>query len=284
MKTLFSPIHLVLGMLFCMGLFSISHAHPGRLPKIDLVPGGLIILPLTQVTQPKIFLKARRGVVIGKPKHWFAIVGIPLEYKPKQIKLTLHTSESQSILPIKLRHKHYPIRYLTIRKPRHTGSEKNFPTKNRSLKRKMRLEKFDQTLFNHFREINHVDYHFSLPVKGRMTSPFGIRRILNGRYHTRHLGVDFAAPIGSQVHATALGQVITTGYYALLGKTVLLDHGQSLMSIYCHLNKILVKKHQYVRRGQIIGTVGNTGRSTGPHLHWGVSINGTRVNPMLFIH
>jgi murein DD-endopeptidase MepM/ murein hydrolase activator NlpD len=123
---------------------------------------------------------------------------------------------------------------------------------------------------------------FIKPVRGgRMTSVFGSRRILNGVPENIHNGIDIAAPRGTSVYAATDGIVRLTGknfYYS--GNLILLDHGQGLSSIYIHLDKILIKEGQKVYKGQLIGEIGTTGRSTGPHLHWGVQWYDKRIDPM----
>lgn len=122
---------------------------------------------------------------------------------------------------------------------------------------------------------------FLSPVKnGRQTGIFGSQRILNGTPKTPHNGIDLAAPKGTPVLAASDGIVQIAGknfYYN--GNFVLLDHGQGLTSVYLHMNRLLVKTGDFVKKGQQIGEVGSTGRSTGPHLHWGVQWYDKRIDP-----
>ena len=112
---------------------------------------------------------------------------------------------------------------------------------------------------------------------------FGLRRFFNGEERNPHSGLDFAAPSGAQIKAPAAGKVILIGDYFFNGKTVFVDHGQGLISMFCHLSAIDVKMGDELARGGDIGKVGATGRATGPHLHWNVSLNNVRVDPAIFI-
>ncbi|WP_456433812.1 M23 family metallopeptidase [Thermosulfuriphilus sp.] len=121
---------------------------------------------------------------------------------------------------------------------------------------------------------------FVPPVDGRISSPFGLKRILNGQPRSPHMGVDFAARQGSPVVAFGTGKVVLVRDFYLSGLTVVIDHGLGLYSIYCHLDKALVTAGETVTVGQRIGLVGKSGRATGPHLHFGVSLVGIRVDPL----
>ena len=121
---------------------------------------------------------------------------------------------------------------------------------------------------------------FSSPVKGSVTSVFGSQRILNGHSRSPHRGVDFAAPEGASVVSPADGIVsfVATGMY-LMGNVLMIDHGLGVQSIFIHLDRILVKEGDRIKKGERVALVGKTGRATGPHLHWGVSAGATVVDP-----
>ncbi len=123
------------------------------------------------------------------------------------------------------------------------------------------------------------------PVEGgRITSVFGSQRILDGVPGTPHNGIDIALPQGTPVHAMAAGVVLLADDFFFAGKYVMIAHGQGLISFYMHLSKIDVIQGQRVYRGDKIGELGMTGRATGPHLHWGVQWNSSRIDPALLLH
>lgn len=124
---------------------------------------------------------------------------------------------------------------------------------------------------------------FIPPKAGKFINSFGRKRFFNNEERAPHSGLDIPAPIGQKVVAPADGIVVQTGDYFFNGKTVLIDHGQGLISMFCHLSKIEVSKGQHITQGELLGLVGNTGRVTGPHLHWGMSLNDARVDPQLLL-
>ncbi|MFN4012748.1 MAG: peptidoglycan DD-metalloendopeptidase family protein [Aquificaceae bacterium] len=121
------------------------------------------------------------------------------------------------------------------------------------------------------------------PVYGRITSHLGWRKNPFGRGYEFHSGIDIEAPYGSKVVATADGVVEMAGHYGDYGKTVIIKHPSGYMTLYAHLSEILVKVGQKVKAGEVIGKVGSTGRSTGPHLHYEVQYEGKLKNPMEYL-
>ena len=125
---------------------------------------------------------------------------------------------------------------------------------------------------------------FIWPATGRISGVFGSQRILNGEPRRPHNGIDIAAPRGTPVVAMGAGRVVMANSDMFLtGKTVMINHGHGLTSIYIHMDRITVKRTDLVSRGQQIGAVGMTGRATGPHLHWGVSLFNTKLDPALLV-
>jgi murein DD-endopeptidase MepM/ murein hydrolase activator NlpD len=125
---------------------------------------------------------------------------------------------------------------------------------------------------------------FLRPTRDCMNSPFGVLRYHNGVYSGNfHRGMDLRSPKGRPVRAITAGTVRIAHMFRLHGGTVGLDHGQGVTSLYLHLSRIAAREGRVVRRGEIIGWVGATGFATGPHLHWGLYVNGVPVNPAQWI-
>jgi murein DD-endopeptidase MepM/ murein hydrolase activator NlpD len=124
---------------------------------------------------------------------------------------------------------------------------------------------------------------FVLPVEDPVGSPFGLRRVLNGQPRSPHAGVDFRSPRGRAVRASARGLAVFAGELYFTGRTVILDHGGGLFSLYAHLDSIGCREGELLDAGAVLGAVGSTGRSTGPHLHWGVKLQGDRVDPLALV-
>ncbi|HJU04080.1 MAG TPA: M23 family metallopeptidase, partial [Nitrospiraceae bacterium] len=125
--------------------------------------------------------------------------------------------------------------------------------------------------------------NFIQPVQGPTTGAFGRLRVINGQSRNPHNGEDIAAPLGADVLAMNDGVVSLTVDHFFSGKGVFLDHGLGLQSMYFHLSEVTVQDGEAVKRGQVIGKVGASGRASGPHLHWGVRLNGARVDPLALI-
>ncbi|MFC1749705.1 peptidoglycan DD-metalloendopeptidase family protein [Pseudomonadota bacterium] len=251
-------------------------------PEHEAVPGGVAVIPIpsTEQNKPEAHYNKKPIMVIKHDKQWHAIVGIPLSAKTdQQHHLTLtHANGTQSTLPFQVSHKDYEIQHLTIKNKRKVNPyEKDMPRINQEKKRS------NTALSQWTVELLAQALKFDMPVQGRQSSSFGLKRFFNEQPRKPHSGLDIAAPTGTPINAPADGKVILTGDMFFNGNSVYLDHGQGLITMYMHMNSIAVDEGQFVKRGQPLGTVGETGRVTGPHLHWGISLNNARVNPLLFV-
>jgi hypothetical protein len=124
---------------------------------------------------------------------------------------------------------------------------------------------------------------FIMPCEGKIFPNFGQRRIYNNVPRSIHSGVDIAVPAGQPIKAANSGRVVLASSLYFSGKTVILDHGLGLFSLYCHLSKITVKRGEEVTKGELIGLAGSTGLSTGPHLHWAIKIKEARIDPLALL-
>ena len=125
---------------------------------------------------------------------------------------------------------------------------------------------------------------FLVPTKQFVNSPYGVARYWDGKpTGASHLGLDLRSPAGTPIHATAAGTVRIASYFKLEGRTVGIDHGQGVTSFYLHMSRIVAREGTLVKRGDVIGYVGATGRATGPHLHWQIDVNGVSVNPIPWV-
>ena len=133
-----------------------------------------------------------------------------------------------------------------------------------------------------FRAAN-PDLNLILPVEGPISGPFGKRRFFNDQPRRPHAGTDIAAPLGTPLKAAGAGVITLVGHFFFNGRLVVIDYGKGLITMYCHMDQIAVSEGQVVPKGAIIGTVGATGRVTGPHLHLGMALNGAWIDPALMI-
>lgn len=247
------------------------------LPRESAVPGGVVIVPLAVITdeKPVVTYNKQQVMVLKQEQQWFAVVGIPLSVKvgPQRVLVTSAGKTSSTLFEVA--DKAYPTQHITI-----TDKRKVNPT-NYDITRINAEKAKTGAALKHWTE-GDVTMNFIWPIEGRVSGLFGRRRVFNGQPKRPHSGMDIAAPTGTEIHAPANGIVRVTGDYFFNGNTVFLDHGQGLMTLFLHLDKIGVEIGQLVKQGDIIGTVGATGRVTGPHLHLGVSLNNVKVEPRLF--
>ncbi len=124
---------------------------------------------------------------------------------------------------------------------------------------------------------------FWVPIEGEIAGTFGQKRVINGQEKNPHTGEDIAAPLGTKIVASNNGKAILVGDFFYNGHSIVLDHGGGLFTMYFHLSEIKVKEGAVVERGEVIGLVGQSGRATGPHLHWGARLHGARVNPFSLV-
>jgi murein DD-endopeptidase MepM/ murein hydrolase activator NlpD len=245
------------------------------------VPGGVAVLALGDADRaPEVsFLDRRVLVVREEGKQWIAVVGIPLSVKPGEQQVVVSDARGQRKLPFNVGAKEYVAQHITLKNPRQVDPN---PDDMKRIEREMA----EQSAANrtYLAGVTPSNLLLDRPVNGgRLSSPFGLRRFFNGKERNPHSGLDFAVPAGTPIKSPAAGVVVLVGDYFFNGKTVFVDHGQGFVSMFCHMSAIDVKVGDEVPRGGVVGKVGATGRATGPHLHWNVSLNDARVDPAIFI-
>jgi murein DD-endopeptidase MepM/ murein hydrolase activator NlpD len=248
------------------------------LPREAAVPGGIVILPLAPAatSKPSAEFNNKPVLVVADKGLWQAVIGIPLDARPGNHTLVVTQNRKQKSLIFPIKDKQYPTQRITIKDKRKVNPNQYDMTRiNRETRQ------IDQAL-QHWTNQDEVQTHFVWPVDGRVSGLFGRRRVFNGEPRKPHSGMDIAVPAGTPIQAPAAGIIRGTGDYFFNGNTVFIDHGQGLVTMFCHLSRIDVKDGDRVKQGEIIGLVGATGRVTGPHLHFGVSLNDERVEPRLF--
>lgn len=250
------------------------------LPQAEPVPGGVVILPLATDSgdsAPQVSFNGVRVLVVREGNQWQMVVGIPLDTPPGEHSVRVQQGSRTQTLPFQVRGKTYATQHLTLKDKR-----KVEPIAEDLMRIRSETAEIKAALA-HWSEAAAVETTFSLPVDGRHSSPFGLRRYFNDQPRKPHSGLDIAAAQGTPVTAPAAGTVISTGDYFFNGNTVFIDHGQGLVTMYCHLSRIDVRPGQPLAQGEALGAIGMSGRATGPHLHWGVSLNRTMVDPTLFL-
>lgn len=259
----------------CSVLAAAVHAAP--LPQHRAVPGGVALVDLGPSPQrPQARLAERPVLVFGDAQGWTAVVGIALTATPGPQSLQVHRGGESAFVSFTVAPTRYAEQRLKV-------SPKQVDLSPEDLARHDRERAHQATVIATFSDALPATLRLLQPTPGRRSSSFGLRRIFNGQSRGAHSGMDIAAPTGTSVVAPAAGRVIDTGDYFLNGNTVWLDHGSGLLTLYCHLSATTVKPGDAVAAGQTIGAVGATGRATGPHLHWGVMLNRTMVDPALFL-
>ena len=265
---------------YLLGASLLSTSQAARLPDAAAVPGGvaLITLPASGNTS-SVTLNGKPVMVVEDGDSQIAVVGLSLSARAGEHTLEIRDTDTGTLRKqaFRVTDKQYETQHITIKNKRKVNPEKR--DMQRISKEQQLIRK---ALANHAARTPD-SLRFQLPVNGPVSSPFGLRRYFNEQPRKPHSGLDLAAPEGTPIRAPAAGHISDTGDYFFNGNTVFIDHGQGLVTMYCHMSRIDVKPGQKVVVGEIIGTVGKTGRVTGPHLHWGVSLNDARVDPMLFL-
>lgn len=241
----------------------------------DARPGGIAFIDLGPVSAepPAPRFDGKPVLVYRDGSRWRAAVGVPLESAPGEIGVVA----GARTFHVAVREHAYPEQRLTVANQDHVSPQ---PAQLERIGRER--QRIDAALAA-YRPATLEGIALLPPVAGPRSSSFGLRRFFNEEPRSPHKGMDIAAPEGTPISAPRAGQVTLTGDFFFNGNTVIVDHGQGFVTMYCHLSNIAVRQGEEIDQGALLGTVGSTGRVTGPHLHFGVYLNATAVDPALLL-
>ena len=263
----------------CAGL---PYTYSGKIcdfPESNPYPGGLInhtLVAKTNISEKDINVEGLKFLSC-KENNEIRNVLVPIPLSKKEGDEINILSEGKIVYSVNLQNKFY-------RESRITIQNQNLVTPPKSMQERISKEYFrGQAAINTFTNFQSLKKNMGLPVDGIISSEFGVRRFINGLPRNRHIGLDIAAVEGTAVYSPSKGKVILTGDFFYKGNVIYLDHGNGLISSFSHLNSISVEQDQIIQTGEVLGYVGSTGRVTGPHLHWEVSLMGVPINPEIFL-
>lgn len=266
--------------ILCLPL--IASAKTVQQPKIILKPntpgpGDIMVVIVKGVDGPVEGKFGDRKIYFNPAKESVkAVVGIDLFTEPGDYTLELSANGVALTRTVKVIRKKYPVQKLTLPKDMVELSPEN----------EARVEREQREVSAIWPNETERDWNgdFVNPRPGKIVTQFGVRRIMNKIPKSPHSGVDVEAEEGDEVRAPNNGIAVKTDTLFYSGNSIFLDHGQGIYTMFFHLSKILVTPGQAVKKGDVIGLVGSTGRSTGAHLHWGARVQGARVDPVELIH
>ena len=261
--------------------YVLAHTDHTIYPLDRRVPGGVARLSLGPSSEhPKVTTSEGTPVlVLGDMIEWTAIVGIPLSARLGVHSVTVRNDNGTQSLDYAVQTQKYAEQSLKV-------APKTVDLAPQDLARHERERAHQQHIMALFTEplAPLASLRMEQPCPGRRSSSFGLRRVFNGQARNPHSGMDIAAPTGTKIVAPLAGKVVDVGDYFFNGSTVWLDHGAGLLTMYCHLSSTECRVGDVLQAGQAFCKVGATGRVTGPHLHWGVMLNRTMVDPALFLN
>jgi len=239
-------------------------------------PGGIAVIDVGPAAAPRPIVEfdERRVLVTKDGDRWMAAVGIPLDAPAGELAIRVNTARD---IAFEVRDHAYQEQRLTVKNKKYVTPDEA------QLERIGRERKVIDAALGNWRDVDVDTVALAPPVEGRRSSSFGLRRFFNDQPRAPHKGMDIAAPEGTVIAAPGRGVVAATGDYYFNGKTVIIDHGQGFVTMYCHLSEIGVHEGQQLETDDPVGAVGATGRVTGPHLHFGTYLNGTAVDPALLL-
>jgi murein DD-endopeptidase MepM/ murein hydrolase activator NlpD len=259
--------------------WSVAAIPTDGLPRELRVPGGVALVAVARADEPRPVV-TRDGANVWTVKRgasWTAVVGLPLSTAPGEHSVSVTRDGIAQSVSFAVQNKRYPIQHVTLKDNAMVEPPPEVIARIETESAHL------QTVRSNWRENVVTSAAFTLPAKGRLSGRFGGSRVLNGKPRAPHAGLDVAVGTGTPVLAPSDGVVLDIGDYYFCGKAMFIDHGNGLISMFCHLSEYVSKVGDGVRKGQAVARSGATGRASGPHLHWSVYLNGVSVEPELFV-
>jgi len=253
-----------------------TSVRPGEVTMVEITPAAAVKSATLSWEKRRIPL-----VVLPDSRRMAALLGVPREAAAGPVSAELEIVDrvgrrNRWTVSLQVVAKQFPEQRLTL--------PQRQVTPDRAAMGRHRAER--QTLQKIFADIRQQRLWrapFQLPVPGKLLSPFGVQRILNGQPRSYHSGVDLRAGFGEPVAAAGDGRVVLAADHFFAGKSVYIDHGMGIVTMYFHLSQIAVKSGQWVESGQLIGRAGASGRASGPHLHWGARVHDCKIDPLALV-
>lgn len=248
--------------------------------RISQGESGSLVIRTEKGLKPRAFWKGSPIFLVSdrEEENWHGFFGVDLDADPGKalLEVELLPSKEKKSIEVTIEEKDWGVRVLTL--PREMVELDKDTLERVSREARVMKEALETTP-----QAPQWSEPFQRPLEGEVVGPFGRRSIINEMPRSPHSGVDLRAAKGTPVYSIHEGKVILVVEHFFSGRSVVIDHGGAIQSMYFHLEESKVQEGQEVRKGQIIGLVGATGRATGPHLHFGMRVNGARVDPMQFI-
>ena len=251
-----------------------------KLEYRELAPGEIIkvaVKNVPDIRSAQIKFLNKKYDTTKKGDDLLCLIGLDLGIETQDYPLRVYLYKQDGTVEIKeksisVKDKQFPVKKLWVKE--------EFVTPPQSVLERIRREsELTRAIYDIYSPEWRVQGKFILPVEGDIFPNFGERRFFNNRPRSQHSGIDIASPKGTPVKASNSGRVVLATHLYFSGKTVVIDHGLGVFSIYCHFSEINVSSGDDVEKGEVIGKIGSTGRVTGPHLHWSIKIRGSRVDP-----
>ena len=269
----------LMSFFICCSEYTPANAFRAEVLPHEIKPGDSFIVKVTSETTshtPVAYISKKRLHFSSCGESCFIAIGaVTIKTKPGKYTINLKVGKEKRNLTLVVNPSHFPTLNLTLPDDKVFLSSEN-------LKRVKKEEKILRSLFQKISE-KLWDGSFILPLENDFSTAFGTKRILNQERISIHKGLDIRGKMGEKVKASNNGRVVLSEELFFGGKTVIIDHGQGIYTLYMHLSKFNVQPNNIITKGDIIGFVGASGRATGPHLHFGVKVFNINTNPISFV-